>query len=219
MSTHELVLLSPYRYPAGHAMTLADEDMACWLQGLTALWHPAALWQAQGPPRCDAPYDHEQPRPGCLYALPETPSAYLPEDWDERVRAAGSVVFRATTDRATTLANLRAALAESPLGWGAGLELPQEKVGPFFGLGLGHLLQAALAEAMEHENLLDPSAFWGDVQFAIALLAGFAYTPVETGVTAATADPYPTGGLPPEEVGYEESPPPAPEVANGPAAP
>ena len=28
MSTHELVLLSPYRYPAQYAMTLSDEDMA-----------------------------------------------------------------------------------------------------------------------------------------------------------------------------------------------
>ncbi len=213
MSTHELVLLSPYRYPAQYAMTLADEDMACWLNAYTALWHPALLWQAQGPPRCDAPYDHEQPRPGCLYVLPESPPAYLPDDWEHRVREAGSVFFRATPDRAATLANLRAALTTEgapALGWAGGLDLPAEKVGPFRGLGLGHLLQAALAEAMEHENLLDPIAFWGDVQFAVALLAGFAYTPVQTNVTAAAPH---SAGPPPEEAGYYEGSPPENELA------
>src|SRR4051794_27835421 len=117
---HELVLLSPYRYPAHSALTLANEDMAAWLNGFTALWHPALLWQAKGPPRCDAPYDHEQPKPGHVYALPESPPSYLPEDWEQRVREAGAVFFRATTERATTLANLRAALyAEGApaLGW------------------------------------------------------------------------------------------------------
>src|SRR5437588_4051981 len=122
---HELILLSPYRYPAQTALNLANEDMAAWLNGLTALWHPAVLWQAKSPPRCDTPYDHEQPRSGCVYALPESPPAYLPEDWDRRVRDAGSVLFKATPDRATTLANLRAALiAEGApaLGWLAGFD-------------------------------------------------------------------------------------------------
>ena len=78
MSTHELVLLSPYRYPAQYAMTMSDEDMAAWLNGFTALWHPALLWQAKSLPRCEATYDHEQPKAGFIYALPETPPAYLP---------------------------------------------------------------------------------------------------------------------------------------------
>src|SRR3954471_13004914 len=117
---HELILLSPYRYPAQSALTLANEDMAAWLNGLTALWHPAVLWQAKGPPRCDAPYDHEQPQAGFVYVLPESPPAYLPDDWEERVRSAGALTFKATPDRETTLANLRAALAAEgapPLGW------------------------------------------------------------------------------------------------------
>src|SRR5437763_8891233 len=141
-ASHELVLLSPYRYPAQNSLTLATEDMASWLNGITALWHPAVLWQAKAPPRCEAPYDHEQPRAGCIYALPESPPSYLPEDWEERVRAAGAIVFRATHDRATTLANLRAALTAEgapALGWAGGFELAEERVAPFFGLGLGHL--------------------------------------------------------------------------------
>ncbi|MBI2805217.1 MAG: hypothetical protein HYX68_09595 [Planctomycetes bacterium] len=180
MDSHELVLLSPYRYPAQYAMTMSDEDMAAWLNGHTALWHPALLWQAKGPPRIEATYDHETPKPGHVYALPETPPAYLPDDWDERVKQAGSLVFRATPDREATLANLTAALtaegAPSP-GWKAGLDRVPTEIGPFFGLAWGHLLLAALAEAMEHENLLEPESFWGEVQQAIALLGGMTYTP------------------------------------------
>src|SRR5688572_28624812 len=103
---HDLVLLSPYRYPAHTSMSLAEEDMAAWLNGFTALWHPVLLWQAKGPPRCDTPYDHDQPRAGFVYALPESPPSYLPDDWEERVRQVGAVVFKATPDREATLANL-----------------------------------------------------------------------------------------------------------------
>src|SRR5437868_12743088 len=106
---HELILLSPYHYPAQSPLTLANEDMAAWLNAMTSLWHPALLWQAKGPPRCDSPYDHEQPRPRCVYVVPESPPPYLPEDWDRRVQDAGSIGFKATPDREQTLANLRAA--------------------------------------------------------------------------------------------------------------
>jgi hypothetical protein len=190
MAQHELILLSPYRFPGPNSLVLANDDMAAWLNAYTALWHPALLWNAQGPPRCDAQYDHEQPRPSTIYALPESPPLYLPDDWEERLRAAGSVAFRAGPDRAATLENLRRSLtapltpAVSPAGeraatqgWCAGLALPAEEIGPFFGIGLGYLMQATLAEAMEHENLLDAATFWDHVQQAVATLAGFSYTP------------------------------------------
>src|SRR5260370_5903960 len=181
MNTHELVLLSPYKFPAQYAMTMSDEDMAAWLNGFTALWHPAVLWQAKGAPRCETTYDHEAPKAGFLYALPEPPPAYLPDDWEECVKQAGGLVFKATPDRATTLANLKAALCAegaAALGWKQGLDLNADDVGPLFGLGWGHVLLAALSEAMEHENLLDVEAFWDAVQHAVALLGGFPYTPV-----------------------------------------
>jgi hypothetical protein len=181
MNTHELVLLSPYKFPAQYAMTMSDEDMAAWLNGFTALWHPAVLWRAKGAPRCETTYDHEAPKAGFLYALPETPPAYLPDDWEERVKQAGGLVFKAAPDRAATLANLKAALGAegaAALGWKQGLDLHVDDLGPFFGLGWGHLLLAALSEAMEHENLLDVAAFWDDVQHAVALLGGFPYTPM-----------------------------------------
>jgi hypothetical protein len=175
INMHELVLLSPYRFPAQYAMTMSDEDMASWLNAFTALWHPALLWQAKGTPRCETTYDHEQPKPGHIYALPETPPAYLSDGWEERVKQAGSLVFKATPDRHTTLANLQAALnAEGApaIGWKQGLEISLESVGPFFGLAWGHQLLAALSEAMEHENPLDVAGFWDDVQQAIATLSG-----------------------------------------------
>lgn len=214
MSARELVLLSPYRYPAQHPLTLADEDMAAWLNAHVALWHPAALWRAGGTPRVESPYDHENPRPGCLYAVPETPPSFLPDDWQARVRAAGSTAFIASPDREVTLARLREALtaaapvaaegqAEAPPGAelpGPGrddpdataklLALPAEVVSALAGIGTGHLLLAALCEAMEHENLLETDDFQIDLQQAIAAAANL---------------PLPTGRLGPGDA--PESPP------------
>lgn len=173
MNAHELILLSPYRFPAQYLMTLAEEDMACWLSGFSTLWHPALLWQGQAPPRCESQYDHEQPRPNCVYVLPESPPLYLPDDWRERVRAVGSVAIQATPERSATLANLESALDASTaveIGWKAGCHLSADALGYFFGLGLGHLLLASLVEAMERENPLDSAAFWGEVQNAMAAL-------------------------------------------------
>jgi hypothetical protein len=170
MIERELVLLSPYRLPAQHPLTLADEDMACWLDGWTALWHPLALWQAGRPPRVDTYYDHETPRPGHVYAVPQTPASVLPDDWAEKARAAGAFVLQASGNREITIANLKAALDQpefKPLA-----ELPPETVAPFFGVGLGYLLLNALSDAMEHENLLDKTAFWKDLQCATATAAG-----------------------------------------------
>lgn len=198
---HELILLSPYRYPGQTALTLANEDMASWLNGFSVLWHPALLWTAKGPPRVEAQYDHEQPKAGCVYALPETPPLFLPDDWNERVKAAGAIAFRAGVDRATTLAKLATALHETGdgfFGWLGGLDLPKEQITPFFGLGFGYLLLGTLAEAMEHENLLDDPAFWNDVQSAIAALAGLPYSKVvESSMPASASDE--AGLYPPHE--------------------
>src|SRR5262245_57272596 len=180
MSQHELILLSPYRFPGANALTLSQEDMACWLNGHSVLWHPAAVWAAKEPPRVDASYDHETPRSNCIYAVPDTPPTYLPDDWRDRVRQAGSIAVTAMPDRAATFANLREGLAAEGapgLGCKECLDLPNDKIGPFFGIGYGHLLQATLAEAMEHENLLETASFWDEVQHAIALVAGLPFTP------------------------------------------
>lgn len=180
MSQHELILLSPYRFPGAHALTLSQEDMACWLNAHALLWHPAVVWQAKGPPRFDSTYDHETPKTGVIYAVPESPPTYLPDDWLERVRQAGSLAFHATPDRAASLDNLRKALSAEgavALGCKPAIDEPAAKVGAFFGLGYGHLLESTLAEAMEHENLLETASFWDEVQHAVALAVGLPFTP------------------------------------------
>src|SRR5262245_8546952 len=135
MSAHELVLLSPYRYPGQYSLVLGPDDMAAWLNAFTLLWHPALLWQAKGPPRVEQSYDHENPQPGFIYAVPESPPLYLPDDWDERVRRAGAIAFRVGVDRPAALAALRDVLqgqeAKTP-GWAGGFALGDDQVLPFF---------------------------------------------------------------------------------------
>src|SRR6516165_237586 len=107
MTTRELILLSPYRLPGKDALMLANDDVACFLNGYSALWHPAALQGAGVPPHIGSPYDYEQPSAGHVYAVPESPPLVLPDDWDQRVLDAGAAAFRSSPDREATLANLR----------------------------------------------------------------------------------------------------------------
>src|SRR4051794_23004321 len=113
MSARELILLSPYRLPTHNTLYLGDDDVAAFLNGHAALWHPAAALGAAAPPRIGSPYDFEQPSAGHLYAVPDSPPLMLPDDWEQRVRDAGAVSFRASADRAATLANLMDALRGS----------------------------------------------------------------------------------------------------------
>lgn len=174
MNARELILLSPYRVPTQNTLYLGDEEVAAFLNGYTALWHPAALVGASAPPRLGSPYDYETPTAGHIYAVPDNPPLILPDDWDERVRAAGALSFRATMDREITLDNLRAALRD----WGDNaqpslplLDLQAERLAAFFGIGFGHLHVEALFEAMTHENVLAASDFWQDVSAAVAALS------------------------------------------------
>jgi hypothetical protein len=198
MPARELFLLSPYTVPGQNPFMLNDEDTAAFLNGYTALWHPAVLHLADGPPRVASPYDHEQPTQGNVYAVPESPPLVLPDDWDERVRDAGAIVFRATPERDTTLANLRAALESASEQAGAGPEgvdwhwafdalpltptplprdggeatpsAPRVGLGSFFGLGFGYIQLLALLEAMHHENEPRLSEFWPHVGSAMTAL-------------------------------------------------
>jgi hypothetical protein len=174
MTARELILLSPYQFPALNPLMLAAEDTAAFLNGFSALWHPAALQGATGPPRIASPYDYEEPSAGHIYAVPKSPPLVLPGDWDERVRDAGALAFHTTPDRVATLTNLLEAL-RSQAGEDAAsralLTLAPEKLGPFFGIGFGHRMIETLFEAMEHEHVLAESEFWQDIQAAVAALA------------------------------------------------
>lgn len=174
MNSRKLILLSPYRLPGQHPLMLGEEEMAAWLNAYTALWHPAVLYLAGGPPIVDPPYDYEQPKEEQVFAVPESPPLYMPDDWEQRVQTVGAVSFRAGADRATTLANLKKNLearSDDPVLHKL-LAIDQADVAPFFGIGLGYLLLATLCEGMEHENLLQAEPFWQDVKNAVALLAG-----------------------------------------------
>ncbi len=173
MSQPELFLLSPYQMPGQNSLSLADDEAGAFLGGYSALWHPALLQGAAGPPKVASPYDHEQPVAGAVYAVPESPPLILPDDWDQRVRDAGALAFRSVADREITLGNLRDAL-QTCRGEQAQrlMELPRAQVAPFLAIGFGYLMVDTLFEAMEHENLLATADIWQEVQAAVAALGG-----------------------------------------------
>jgi hypothetical protein len=179
MSQRELLLLSPYRMPAQNTLSLGEEETAAFLNGYSALWHPAVLTGAASPPKIVSQYDHEQPTAGHIYAVPDSPPLLLPDDWDQRVIDAGAVAFRSTGDRDWTLSNLRAALetakfaeVDADLGKRSRelLEVPAERLAPFLGIGFGYLIVETLFEAMEHEKLLASADLWHAVQEAVSKL-------------------------------------------------
>src|SRR5438445_1670110 len=107
----ELILLSPYRLPTQSTQMLANDDVASFLNGYVGLWHPAAATGAERPPIVASPYDYEQPRPGQIFAVPESPPLLLPDDWDQRVLVSHAVAFRSAPSREITLANFKQAMA------------------------------------------------------------------------------------------------------------
>ncbi len=159
-------LLSPYRPSGAYPSSLSGDDAAAWLSGLFALWHPAALLGRTGAPQITPAYDHDEPLPDTLYAVPESPPAYQPDTWGHAVTAANSHAFSATADRVQTLANLRAALSPGRPDLGAYWDLPGELVAAFGGVGLAHLVIDGLFDAASHDRLLDEAGFWADVSEA-----------------------------------------------------
>src|SRR5260370_36868353 len=107
----ELILLSPYRLPTQSTQMLANDDVASFLNGYVCLWHPAAAQGAERPPIVASPYDYEQPRPGQIFAVPESPPLLLPDDWDQRVLVTHALAFRSTPSRESTLANFKQAMS------------------------------------------------------------------------------------------------------------
>jgi hypothetical protein len=156
----ELFLLNPYRLPTHHTLMLNAEDVTAFLNGYLALWHPAVLCGASGPPKIASAYDHETPTAGHVYAVPETPQLFLPDDWLERVTAVGATSFRATPNRGDTVANVTRVVGGEPCDPAC--------VGWFAALGFGYLLLEGLFEAMDHLPQLLVEDFWRDVTQALA---------------------------------------------------
>ena len=166
MTDRQLHLLSPYRLPTSYPLQLSPDETGSWLNGYAALWHPAALAGAAQAPQASNSYDHDTPGHGFLYAVPQGPHLYQPDDWPQRVTDAGAIVFHPTTDRAETIGrleeSLRAAGEAGPL-----FDVPEDVVRLYAGLGLGYLLIDTVYEAMDHQRLLDAAGFWADVTAAV----------------------------------------------------
>src|SRR5690349_11695221 len=113
MAERQLHLLSASRMPTSYPLQLAAEEVAAWLNGYAALWHPAALVGSSQPPQASVSYDHDAPTPGFIYSTPRGPHLFQSDDWRDRVLHAPATVFDATNDRAETVANLLTALRES----------------------------------------------------------------------------------------------------------
>src|SRR5579871_4243608 len=119
MEPRRAFLLSPYAFPTDQPLMLSDGEMAAWCNGYLSLWHPAVLAGLSEPPKQASQYDHETPIAGSIYAVPDAPALYLPEDWRSRVEFAQAMAFTATAERAETLDNLQSAYAvfdKSPEG-------------------------------------------------------------------------------------------------------
>ncbi len=172
MEPRRAFLLSPYAFPTDQPLMLSDAEMAAWCNGYLALWHPAVLAGLPEPPKQASQYDHETPLGGCIYAVPDAPALYLPEDWRSRVEQAQALAFTATADRTETLDNLKTAYTafDQSTDGRARVDLPSERVRPFLAIGFGYLVIEHLFDAMQHERLLSSGDFWKDVQSAVQSL-------------------------------------------------
>lgn len=166
MTTRPLHLLSPYRLPTSYPLQMGADEVAAWLNGYAALWHPAALAGGAAAPVASNTYDHDLPLPGAVYCVPQGPHLYQPDDWRERVTAAGAVAFAGTADRRESIANLKDALASRGEA-GPVFDVPPETLRLFTGVGFGYLLVDSLYEAADHDRLLDADSFWADVSAAV----------------------------------------------------
>jgi hypothetical protein len=181
MSDRQLHLLSASRMPTSYPLQLAADEVAAWLNGYAALWHPAALVGAAVVPQASVSYDHDSPRPGAIYCTPRGPHLFQPDDWRTRVELAPAKVFDATANRAETLENLLTVLKQKPgsdsppeagtptsEATSAPLcDAPEEMVRLFRGVGYGYLVLDNLFEAADHTRLLDADGFWADVTAAV----------------------------------------------------
>lgn len=166
----QLHLLSSYRLATSYPLQQTADEVAAWLNGYVALWHPAALAGAAQPPQTSNTYDHDNPRTGFVYGVPEGPHLFQPDNWNDRVVEAKSIVFKATASRVETIERLLNALRDAGQS-GPLLDAPTEAVRLFAGLGYGYVMLDTLYEAMDHEKLLDAAGFWSDVTGAVEALS------------------------------------------------
>jgi hypothetical protein len=161
MPARGLFLLSPYRPPTSYPVSLSASEAAAWLNAYAALWHPAALERAEALPQPASAYDHDSPQDDALYAVPQGPHLYQPDDWTLRLEQAGAKSFPATADRAATFAEMLNVLND---------DRPYDAtlVANYTAIGFGYLMLDTLCDAMNHDRLLDADAFRAAIHEALA---------------------------------------------------
>jgi hypothetical protein len=162
-----LVMLSPYRMPAHHALMLGDADTLAWQNAWRLLWHPGLLQQADQLPFISDAADHAMPQAETLYVMPESPAPYVPENWYELARQNGVATVLTTRDWSESLSRLYAAVAGvcDPVALSAKTDDASRVC---FALGLGYAVVETLFEAMDHTKTLDVTAFTAEVNAAAA---------------------------------------------------
>src|SRR5580692_10505606 len=112
MIERQLHLLSASRMPTSYPLQLSADEVAAWLNGYVAMWHPAALSEASQPPQASVSYDHDNPMTGYIYCNPRGPHLFQPDDWRDRVLKVSAIAFEAPADRKETQQNLLSLLQE-----------------------------------------------------------------------------------------------------------
>src|SRR5262249_15701981 len=117
-------------------------------------------------------YEHEQPKAHHIYALPDSPPLYLPDDWLHRAADTGACAFTATQVRDGTLSALRQALTsfEPSADQSARLGVPVGGGRPFLAIRFGYIMVEHLFDSMQHERVLSQGDFWQEIQKAVAAL-------------------------------------------------
>src|SRR6266536_2324073 len=85
MNARQLILLSPYRLPTQSTLYLGDDEVAAFLNGYAALWHPAALALALPPVSAEPPTEapaapdlfDQSPQEGTAEEAPPLPEEEL----------------------------------------------------------------------------------------------------------------------------------------------
>src|SRR5262245_1698434 len=102
-----LVMLTPYRMPGHHALMLGGADTLAWQNAWRLMWHPGLLRPCEQLPVIADAGDHASPSGGTLYVVPESPTPYLPANWNELVRQAGAAAVQTSRDWPESLDRLR----------------------------------------------------------------------------------------------------------------
>ena len=191
--------------PTSYPLQISADEVAAWLNGYAALWHPAALAEAVQPPQASVSYDHDNPSTGFIYCTPRGPHLFQPDDWRDRVERVSAIVFEATANRSETQTNLLSAIRErvipneseqqpDPKDSESLLEslidVPESVLRDFWGLGFGYLLLDNLYEAADHQRLLDAAGFWADVKSALQAIGAKSHDESSTsGETHSSNEP------------------------------